>query len=478
MLARMAAEPPSRFVERVRRGVSYRGGKALERADRAMRRATTSARVRPTYLVIGAQKAGTSSLHHYLSQNPAVLTARVKEVQYFTKYYARGEGWYRAQFPLVTHERAVRRRLGVSPAVGEATAACLFDPRSPERVHAFDPEMKLIAVLRDPIERAYSHFQMELRWGRETGTFEEALNREKTELPGVLERLHTNPNVGVSSGLGRTYVARGLYADQLERWLQLFDREQLLILMSDDLDNDPAGTLSRVAGFLGVPELHAAEYPRRGVQEYVAMAPETRERLARTFASPTAVSPSSSGASFPGRARRHIHVRRPAAQREARPATPSGAVADEAGADAPDIPDHRRAKVGHDVAPPLPLRAPRRPLRRTQGAPLLRPAARTRGLLVPRTVPLEDACGCRAQEVESRTGGGRGDAGVPLLHARPGARPRVRSRLAAHRRPARSRRAGVLALPDAGAPSRRATDVRAGPRRGGGGDAWKTRADA
>ena len=286
MLARMAAEPPSGFVERVRRGVSYRGGKVLEQADRAMRRATSSARVPPTYLVIGAQKAGTSSLHHYLSQNPAVLTARVKEVQYFTKYYARGEGWYRAQFPLATHERAVRRRLGVSPAVGEATAACLFDPRSPERVHAFDPEMKLIALLRDPIERAYSAFQMELRWGRETGTFEEALDREETELPGVLERLRANPNVGVSSGLGRSYVARGLYAEQLERWLQLFDRGQLLILMSEDLDNDPAETLSRVAGFLEVPEWHAAEYPRRGVQEYAAMAPETRERLARTFAAP------------------------------------------------------------------------------------------------------------------------------------------------------------------------------------------------
>jgi len=284
MLERMAADPPSGFVARVRRSVSHRGGKAFEQADRAARRATAAARVRPTYLVIGAQKAGTSSLHHYLSQNPAVLTARVKEVQYFTKYYARGERWYRAQFPLVTHARAVRRRLGISPAVGEATAACLFDPRSPERVHAFDPAMKLIALIRDPIERAYSAFQMELRWGRETGTFEEALDREETDLPGVLERLRANPDVGVSSGLGRSYVARGLYADQLERWLQLFDRDQLLILMSDDLDRDPAGTLSRVAGFLGVPEWHLAEYPRRGVQEYAAMAPETRERLARTFA--------------------------------------------------------------------------------------------------------------------------------------------------------------------------------------------------
>jgi Sulfotransferase domain len=284
MLEPMAAEPPSGFIDRTRRAVSYRGGRALERVDRIARRVTASARLRPNYLVIGAQKAGTSSLHDYLYRHPAVLTARVKEVQYFTKYHARGEGWYRAQFPLAARGRAVCQRVGVTPAVGEATAACLFDPRSPERVFSFDSSMKLIVLLRDPVERAYSHFQMELRWGRETGTFEEALAREEAELPEVLEKIRKDPVSEPRDGLARSYVARGLYAEQLERWLQFFEREQLLVLMSDDLRRDPAKTMSRVTDFVGIPRQRTMQYARRGVQQYAAMAPETRERLVRTFA--------------------------------------------------------------------------------------------------------------------------------------------------------------------------------------------------
>ena len=270
MLAGMASA-------RVRRSLSHKGGKALARLDRAGRRATAWARLRPTFLVIGAQKAGTSSLHAYLEEHPGVVTARVKEVQYFTKYYIRGDGWYRAQFPLSR---------GRSLAVGEATAACLFDPRSPERVFNFDPALRLVVLLRDPVGRAYSHFQMERRWGRETGTFEEALAAEERELPHVLELIRRQPLAEPPDGFARTYAVRGLYAEQLERWLRYFDREQLLILLSDELDADPTATMQTVTAFLGVPEHPAAHYARRGVQQYAPMRPETRERLERAFAEP------------------------------------------------------------------------------------------------------------------------------------------------------------------------------------------------
>ncbi len=279
----MADHPPINLRERGRRGLAYRWTKTLERSGRAARRSTAGLRLRPTFLVIGAQKSGTTSLHDYLSRHPAVLTGRVKEVQYFTKYYARGERWYRAQFPLVTSAWAARRRHGVRPAVGEATAACLFDPRSPGRVHAFDQEMRLIAVLRDPVERAFSHFQMELRWERESGTFEEALEREEIELPAVLERLRESPDYEPPDGFARTYVARGMYAEQLERWLDYFPREQLLVLMSEELLDDPRATMSRVATFLDIPVWHTDEYPLRGVRDYAPVAPDTRERLARLF---------------------------------------------------------------------------------------------------------------------------------------------------------------------------------------------------
>jgi hypothetical protein len=273
----MASEPTSGFGERVRRGLAYRGKRGLTSLDRAGRRATARWRLRPTFLILGAQKAGTSSLHGYLTEHPAVRTARAKEVQYFTKYYARGAGWYRAQFPLA-------RRHGF--AVGEATAACLYDPRSPERVFAFDPKLLLVVLLRDPVERAYSHFQMERRWGRETGTFEQALDAEERELPGVLELIRREPLAEPPDGFARTYVARGRYAEQLERWLRLFDRAQLLILMSDELDADPAATMAKVTRFLEIPEHETTRFPRRGVQEYGPMEPAARARLERAFAEP------------------------------------------------------------------------------------------------------------------------------------------------------------------------------------------------
>lgn len=258
----------------------------VRRLDERARRATASLRLRPNYLVIGAQKAGTTSLHAYLTAHPAVLGATIKEVQYFSKFYAQGEDWYLAHFPLELRGEAKRLRAGVKPAVGEASATYLFHPRAPERVHAFDPAMRLIAVLRDPVERAYSHYQMEHRWGREPLPFEDALARE-IALEPELARMCADPSFESEDAVNCSYVARGRYAEQLARWLALFPREQLLVLTSDELLEDPVGAMATGARFLDIPEWRAASYPLRGVREYDTMAPETRERLARTFAPET-----------------------------------------------------------------------------------------------------------------------------------------------------------------------------------------------
>ena len=265
---------------RVRSAVTWRA----RRLDERTRQATASLRLRPNFLVIGAQKAGTTSLHGYLTAHPAVLGASLKEVQYFSKFYDRGEDWYLAYFPLELRGSATRLRSGVRPAVGEASATYLFHPRAPERVHAFDSAMRLVVVLRDPVDRAYSHYQMEHRWGREVLPFEGALERE-TELLPELERMRADPAYESQEAIDCSYVARGRYAEQLERWLELFPRGQLLVLTSDELLDDPAGTVAAVAHFLGIPDWRATSYPLRGVREYDTMAPGTREQLTRTFVS-------------------------------------------------------------------------------------------------------------------------------------------------------------------------------------------------
>ena len=263
---------------------------AAGRAHWRFRLATSGLRLRPTFLILGAQKAGTTSLHRYLTEHPAVLRASPKEVRYFSTNYARGERWYRAQFPLVTRRAPTRLRTGAQPAIGEASPQYLFHPFAPERVQAYDPGMKLIAILRDPVERAYSQYQMQLRWGYEHGTFEEALDREEAELEAELATLSSDPASYSTLANRISYVARGRYAEQLERWLAIFPREQLLLVLSEELFGRPEDVMTSVCAFLDIPERRAKEYPRLagggGVFEYGSMAPETRERLARAFVEP------------------------------------------------------------------------------------------------------------------------------------------------------------------------------------------------
>jgi len=273
------------FLRRVPPAVAWRVELRTRGARQRARELTAPARLRPNFLIIGALKGGTTSLHRYLSDHPAVHCSSRKEVRYFSLTYPLGERWYLSHFPLRIRAATTRLRRGVRLAVGEATPAYLFDPRSPGRVHAFDPRMKLIVALRDPVERAYSHFQMEHETRDETRSFEDALAWEEAELRPELDRWVADPTYESPLPLfGRSYVARGCYADHLERWLALFPREQLLVLMSDELLGDPASAMSTVEEFLEVPQWQPPSYPRENVREYPPMSPVTRDHLRRVFA--------------------------------------------------------------------------------------------------------------------------------------------------------------------------------------------------
>ena len=124
---------------------------------------------------------------------PAVLCATPKEAHSFDHAYHRGEGGYSIDFPLASGVIAARARSGVAPAVCEVTPAYLFNPLLPERAHAFHPRLKLIAVLRDPVMRAYPQYQMQHREGREPLSFEDALANEAEERPRELERIASDP---------------------------------------------------------------------------------------------------------------------------------------------------------------------------------------------------------------------------------------------------------------------------------------------
>jgi hypothetical protein len=239
-------------------------------------RATSFARPLPDFLILGAQKAGTTALYAYLRWHPALTGPAWKEVSYFDRHYRRGARWYRGHFPLRSGDRVV----------GEASPGYLFHPLAPSRVKATVPEARLIALLRDPVDRALSHYHHEVALGREPLTFEQAIEAEPERTRGEEERLSREPDYFSHTWWDYTYLARGRYAEQLERWLAVFPREQLLVLASDELAAEPEQTYARVLEFLGAPGHELESYPRVYEQSYGEMQPDTRRRLAEYFAEP------------------------------------------------------------------------------------------------------------------------------------------------------------------------------------------------
>jgi hypothetical protein len=237
--------------------------------------ATAGLRPLPDFLILGAQKAGTTALYAYLRWHPQVTGPSFKEVSFFDRHYARGERWYRAHLPI--------RRSGI---VGEASPSYLFHPLASERVARMLPRARLIALLRNPVDRAFSHYQHEVALGREELSFEDALAREDERMQGELERMLRDPSYFSYAWWNYTYAARGRYAEQLERWLDAFPREQLLVLFTEELAADTAGTYRRVLDFLGVDARGLDSYPRIFEREYGGMDPATRIRLEGEFAEP------------------------------------------------------------------------------------------------------------------------------------------------------------------------------------------------
>ena len=239
-------------------------------------RATSFARPLPDFLILGAQKAGTTALYAYLRWHPAVTGPAWKEVSYFDRHYPRGNRWYRGHFPTRAGDRLV----------GEASPGYLFHPLAPERVRATIPNAKLIVLLRDPVDRALSHYHHEVKLGREPLSFEEAIEAEPKRTRGEEERLVREPGYFSQTWWDYTYVARGRYAEQLERWFAVFPREQLLVVASSDLAAEQKQTYARVLEFLGAPPRELGSYPRIYEQAYSGMRAETRRRLAEGFAEP------------------------------------------------------------------------------------------------------------------------------------------------------------------------------------------------
>jgi hypothetical protein len=245
------------------------------RAD--YRRLTGPLRGLPSVLIIGAQKSGTTSLYQYLVEHPNIVPPLTKEAHFFDLHYGRGVSWYRGCFPYSHLLRGGSLTLDASPYY-------LVHPLAPSRAAALLPQVKLIAILRNPVDRALSHYHHEVRKGREPLSFAEAIERESERLAGEEDRLMCEPTYYSYSHHRHSYIRRGHYLEQLRGWAQYFRREQLLVLQSEALFGDPGKVLSVVHDFLELRSHQLEHYSPFLTGNYApGMLVELRTRLSGYF---------------------------------------------------------------------------------------------------------------------------------------------------------------------------------------------------
>ncbi len=255
---------------------------------RVYRVSTNWMRLMPDFIIIGAQKGGTTSLYRYLIEHPSIAPIYIKEPHFFDIYYKKGLGWYRSHFPTSLEKYYVERVQKLDFITGEASPYYMVHPLAPSRVAKTLPNVKLILVLRNPVDRAYSQYQHQLRQpGVEPLSFEEAINREEERLAGEEKKLRENPNYASFNHRHYSYLTRSRYIDYLPTWMKLFPKEQFLFLKSEDLYRNPSAILQETFRFLNVPMAlvneRQEEYKQYNQASYFKLDLSTRQRLVEYF---------------------------------------------------------------------------------------------------------------------------------------------------------------------------------------------------
>lgn len=235
--------------------------------------ATAPVRPLPGFIMIGAQRCGTTSLFRALAAHPQVVRPTLqKGINYFDLNYLRGLDWYRGHFPLTGVARRKAARYG-NPVAFEASGYYLYHPFAIERLARDLPDVKLVAMLRDPVERAFSAYKHEYARGFEREDFGAALELEDSRLAGEIERMAQDPSYESFPHRHHSYRRRGQYAEQLERVLSCFPGGQLHIIDSEAFFEAPAVEYRKLIAFLGLAAFEPASFGRYNARPGAPMDP-------------------------------------------------------------------------------------------------------------------------------------------------------------------------------------------------------------
>lgn len=244
---------------------------------------TGSAHVLPNFLIIGAARSGTTSLYEYLTQHPSIIPGTGKEVYFFDKKFSKGINWYKSFFPTKMTISRFENKQQSKCLTGEATPRYLHYFYAPKRVFDLIPNVKLIILLRNPIDRAYSHYQMEVDSGNEDLSFEDAIEQEEKRISNDMNKMKHDENFYSVYFYRKSYLTRGLYAEQLKRWFKFFPKEQFLILKSEDLYSNPSKIYHQTLDFLDLPKHDLSIFKAHRQRKYSSISSETRQKLIDYF---------------------------------------------------------------------------------------------------------------------------------------------------------------------------------------------------
>jgi sulfotransferase family protein len=242
---------------------------------------TSRWRLPPSFIIAGAQRAGTTTLYRVLSDHPAVARPTVsKGIGYFDIHYARGPRWYLGHFPLAW---LARRRHGPDAATFESSGYYLYHPLAAERIARDLPDVRVVVMVREPVERAYSAHRHELARGYETEEFETAVALEEERIAGEAERIVADPSYASFDHRHHSYLARSRYSEQIDRLIDHLGADRVYIVDADVFFADPAREFDRLRSWLGLPEWQPEKVAQWNAQPRTPMAPELRARLERYF---------------------------------------------------------------------------------------------------------------------------------------------------------------------------------------------------
>jgi len=252
--------------------------------NRVYRTVTNSNRLLPNFIIIGFQKCGTTTLFDNLIKSPNIGMSSKKEVHFFDFSYWRGISWYRAQFPLKITKLNFEEKNKEPYLVVDASPLYIFHPQVPQRVKKVLPNAKLIVIMRNPVDMAYSHYQHYKRRNLEKMSFEEVIDDDERRFETIMKRFQNDEirDYNVKK-IAFPYISMAIYVKYIKNWLNVFPKNQFLFLQTEELNQNIEMEFRKIYDFIEIPSFNFKYVGKSNVGNYQPMKSSTRERLLKFY---------------------------------------------------------------------------------------------------------------------------------------------------------------------------------------------------